>query len=69
MDWYNGKDGKREGLMSGVGTDIVNSSPPQGPLNGKQIPDLTKLIDDNNAYLNVHTKQDPDREIRGQIFE
>jgi CHRD domain len=41
----------------------------QGPLNGKQISDLTKLIDDNNAYINVHTKQDPDGEIRGQIFE
>ena len=41
----------------------------QGPLNGKQISDLTKLIDDNNAYVNVHTKQDPDGEIRGQIFE
>jgi hypothetical protein len=41
----------------------------QGPLNGKQISDLTKLIDDNNAYVNVHTKQNPDGEIRGQIFE
>ena len=41
----------------------------QGPLNGKQISDLTKLIGENNAYINVHTKQNPEGEIRGQIFE
>jgi len=41
----------------------------QGPLKGKQISDLTTLIDDNNAYVNVLTKQNPDGEIRGQIFD
>ena len=25
MDWYSGKDGKREGLMSGVGSDISDA--------------------------------------------
>jgi hypothetical protein len=41
----------------------------QGPLKGKQISDLTTLIDDNNAYVNVLTKQNPHGEIRGQIFD
>ena len=41
----------------------------QGPLKGKQISDLTTLIDDNNAYVNVLTKQNPDGEIRGQISD
>ena len=39
----------------------------QGPLNEKQISDLTKLREENNAYVNIHTKQNPDGEIRGQI--
>ncbi|MFZ0557587.1 MAG: CHRD domain-containing protein [Nitrososphaeraceae archaeon] len=41
----------------------------QGPLKGKQISDLTTLIDDNNAYVNVLTQQNPEGEIRGQIFD
>lgn len=41
----------------------------QGPLSGKQISDLTKLIEDNNAYVNIHTKQNPDGEIRGPIIK
>ena len=41
----------------------------QGPLRGKQISDLTTLIGENNAYVNILTKQNPEREIRGQIFD
>ena len=40
----------------------------QGPLNGKQISDLTVLISYNDAYVNILTKQNPGGEIRGQIF-
>jgi CHRD domain len=40
----------------------------QGLLDGKQLSDLTELIDDNNANVNVYTKQIPDGEIMGQIF-
>jgi CHRD domain len=39
----------------------------EGPLKGKQISDLVKLINDGNAYVNVHTTQNPKGEIRGQI--
>ncbi|MGA9844278.1 MAG: CHRD domain-containing protein [Nitrososphaeraceae archaeon] len=45
----------------------ISSSKLEGPLKGKQISDLTKLIEDNDAYVNVHTKQNPNGEIRGQI--
>ena len=41
----------------------------QGPLNGKQISNLTTLIVNNNAFVNVLTKQNPEGEIRGQIFD
>jgi hypothetical protein len=41
----------------------------QGPLKGKQISDLTTLIGENNAYVNILTKQNPEGEIRGQIFD
>ena len=41
----------------------------QGPLKGKQLSDLTTLIGENNAYVNILTKQNPEGEIRGQIFD
>jgi hypothetical protein len=39
-----------------------------GPLAGKALSDLIKEIEAGNAYVNVHTTQHPDGEIRGQIF-
>jgi hypothetical protein len=45
----------------------ITSANLEGPLKGKQISDLVKLINDGNAYANVHTKQNPKGEIRGQI--
>jgi hypothetical protein len=39
----------------------------EGPLTGKQIADLTKQMSSGNTYVNVHTLQNPDGEIRGQI--
>ena len=39
----------------------------QGPLNGKQLSDLAKVLEDGNAYVNVHTQQNQNGEIRGQI--
>jgi Cu/Zn superoxide dismutase len=40
----------------------------EGPLAGKQITDLIKMIKDGDAYVNVHTVQNPNGEIRGQIM-
>lgn len=38
-----------------------------GPLRGRTIQDLVREIQRGNAYVNVHTVQNPDGEIRGQI--
>ena len=42
-------------------TDLV------GSLKGKTINDLVKLFNNTKTYLNIHTKQYPNGEIRGQI--
>ncbi len=38
-----------------------------GPLAGKQVADLIRLIEDGKAYVNVHTHQNSNGEIRGQL--
>ncbi|WP_148933188.1 CHRD domain-containing protein [Paenibacillus methanolicus] len=38
-----------------------------GPLSGKTIHDLVDEFKSGNAYVNIHTVQNPDGEIRGQI--
>jgi hypothetical protein len=45
----------------------ISSIDLKGPLKGMQISDLTRLIEDNNTYVNIQTKLYPDGEIRGQI--
>lgn len=45
----------------------ISSTDLKGPLKGMQISDLARLIEDNNAYVNVQTSLYPDGEIRGQI--
>jgi CHRD domain len=38
-----------------------------GPLHGKQISDLAKIMADGNAYVSINTVQNPFGQIRGQI--
>ena len=45
----------------------IRSNDLVGPLKGKQMSDLVKLIDDGQAYVNVHTEPNPKGEIRGQL--
>ena len=40
----------------------------EGPLKGKTIGDLEVLFTTEKAYMNVHSEQHPDGEIRGQIY-
>jgi hypothetical protein len=40
----------------------------EGPMAGKQIANLTTAMKNNETYVNVHTQQNPNGEIRGQII-
>lgn len=50
-----------------MGKGKITSSDLQGPLAGKQISDLVDLMKNGGAYTNVHTQQNQNGEIRGQI--
>ncbi len=39
----------------------------KGPMQGKTIDDLAAAMDAGETYVNVHTAQNPDGEIRGQL--
>ena len=57
------------GLINGqlVGGSISNDKL-EGPLSGKAVEvDLIKAIQDGEAYVNVHTTDNPNGAIRGQI--
>ena len=51
-----------------MGKGKITSSDLQGPLAGKQISDLVDLMKNGGAYTNVHTQQNQNGEIRGQIM-
>ena len=66
--WLFNSSSNPTGPMNGkLSEGKITSSDLVGPLKGKQISDLVKLINDGNAYANVHTQQNPKGEIRGQI--
>ncbi len=46
---------------------IVFSKLFEGPLKGKYVSDLMKLVSDGKAYVNVYTKDNPQGEVRGQL--
>ncbi len=46
---------------------VLTSSSLLGPLKGKQVSDLISAMKNGNTYVNVHTKNNPNGEIRGQI--
>lgn len=51
-----------------MGKGKITSSDLKGPLAGKQISDLVDLMKNGGAYVNVHTQQNQNGEIRGQIM-
>jgi hypothetical protein len=53
----------RRGIIRGV----ITQSDLVGPLAGKSIAKLISEFQKGNAYVNVHTIQNPNGEIRGQI--
>ena len=40
----------------------------EGPMAGKQLSDLATAMSNGETYANVHTEQNPNGEIRGQIM-
>ena len=45
----------------------ITSATLEGPLAGKQLSDLISMINNGEAYVNVHTEANPKGEIRGQL--
>ncbi|MBO1580620.1 CHRD domain-containing protein [Bacillus sp. XF8] len=50
-----------------VVTGIITESDLVGPLQGMSLLDLAREMEDRNTYVNVHTENHPNGEIRGQI--
>lgn len=48
---------------------VITQSDLMGPLAGRRITDLVRLMRTGRAYTNVHTVRFPEGEIRGQIRE
>lgn len=66
---HQGKSGEngQPVVMLSMGKAKITPSDLQGSLSGKQLSDLVKLLGDGDAYVNVHTQQNQNGEIRGQI--
>ena len=62
-----GENGQPVALLQ-MGKGKITSSDLQGPLAGKQISDLTNIIKNAQADVNIHTNQNQNGEIRGQIM-
>ena len=61
---------KREGRLTALFSEgSIRSYPSLGPLEGNPIKALIDMMLRENAYVNVHTEQHPDEEIRGQIID
>jgi hypothetical protein len=58
----------KEGIFSGLLAEgVITAANLEGPLKGKSPSALSKEILGGNAYIKIHTKQNPDGELRGQI--
>ncbi|MFS0556259.1 CHRD domain-containing protein [Brevibacillus sp. 179-C9.3 HS] len=51
----------------GVVTGSITRADLVGPLRGKPLSDLIRLMKNGQTYVNAHTTQNPGGEIRGQI--
>jgi hypothetical protein len=59
---------KKDGMFNGkLAKGTIMDKDLFGPLAGKTVGDLVKMIKDGEAYVNVHTIKHPGGEVRGQI--
>jgi hypothetical protein len=64
------KDITPSGPVNGLLTQgVITADELQGPLSGKQVSDLTELMENNNTYVEIQTTENPNGEIRGQIIK
>ena len=61
------KGGPTEQVNGTVGEANVTASNLEGPMKGKNVTDLVTAIKNGTTYINVHTTDFPDGEIRGQL--
>ena len=66
---YQGKPHENEHpiVKLSKGSGSITSSNLIGPMKGKQISDLVKLIENGQTYVNVNSQKYKNGEIRGQI--
>jgi hypothetical protein len=48
-------------------TGSITADKLEGPMAGKQLTDLVTAMSNGETYVNIHTEQNPNGEIRGQI--
>jgi len=63
------KGGPTEQVNGTVGEANVTGSNLEGPMKGKSVTDLVAAIKNGTTYVNVHTTDFPDGEIRGQLMD
>lgn len=61
--------GPTEQVNGTVGEANVTSSNLEGPMKGKEVTDLVTAIKNGTTYVNVHTTDFPNGEIRGQLMD
>lgn len=60
---FNFSSPQNEILQKGT----INATNLEGPMKGKTIPDLITVMNNGRMYVNIHTEQNPNGEIRGQL--
>lgn len=49
-------------------TGSITADKLEGPMAGKQLTDLATAMSNGETYVNIHTEQNPNGEIRGQVM-